>query len=154
MAETPRFDPLYPEHLTGHIHSIEVFDQDNTPNYILELDRPWKVTIRWGLTSNAPATDPVDVLAGTWNVNLIVESMGIGPERTISTEDVALGDAIFVSAARCEWEHTFELPVNTIRTEAVYKLITLITYRNASGHRRAMAGFQEGPLVNFFRDVG
>lgn len=152
MPETLRFDPLFPEHLTGRIGPIEVLDEDGTPNYVLELDRPWSMTIHWRMSSDAPAMHPADVLGGTWNVRQIVESMGVGPEQTIGSADVDFGPPPGATAALCEWNHTFDFPVGTINVEGVYKLITLITYRNAAGHRRAMAGFQEGPLVTFYRD--
>lgn len=154
MTETRRFDPLFPEHLTGHIGPIEVLDQDGTPNYVLELDRPWSLAVHWKIQSDDVSMHPVDVLGGTWNVKVIVESMGVGIERIIDADNVPYGPPPGAAAALCEWDHTFLFPVGRIPTEGVYKLIILITYRNGANRRRAMAGFQEGPLVTFYRDVG
>lgn len=152
MTETMRFDPLFPEHLTGNIGPIQVLDSDGTPNYVLELDRPWTLNVHWAIRSNDVSMHPADVLGGTWNVKVIVESMGPGIERIIDADDVPYGPPVGATAALCEWDHTFNFGVGKIPREGVYKLIILITYRNESGHRRAMAGFQEGPLVTFYHD--
>ncbi len=153
MAETIRFDPLFADHLTGWIGPITVHDPDGTPNRVLELDRPWSMTIRWRIESNDPGMHPADVLGGTWYIDQKVESMGPELEANIGHGEVPYGPPAGANAGLCEWSYTFNFPVGTITEEGVFKLVTLITYRNGVGHRRAMAGFQEGPLVTFYHDV-
>jgi len=149
---TARFDTLYFDHIQGEIADPVVKDLDGTPNFVLELDRPCQVELEWKLESNAPASHPVDLIDGTWEVKVSVESIGEGDEKSIASANVPLAAFASSSAALRTWQHTFNIPANTITKEAVYRMGTLITYRDPAGNRRAMAGFSEGPLVTFYKD--
>lgn len=149
---TTNFDALYYDHIQGEIAEPIVKDFDGTPNRVLELDRVCQVEIEWKLESNAPMSHPVDLIDGTWEVKVSVESIGIGDEKEIASTNVPLSSFDTSSAALRTWKHTFTIPANKISQEAVYKLGTLITYRDPGGHRRAMAGFSEGPLLTFYQD--
>jgi hypothetical protein len=152
IMTTARFDTLYFDHIQGEIADPVVKDLDGTPNYVLELDRPCTVELEWQLESNAPGSHPVDLIDGTWEVKVSVESIGKGMEDEIANANVPLAAFTSSSPALRTWQHTFNIAANTIKDEAVYRIGTLITYRDPSGNRRAMAGFSEGPLVTFYKD--
>jgi hypothetical protein len=149
---TENFDALYYDHIQGKIAEPVVKDLDGTPNHVLELDRNWQVEIEWQLSSDAPMSHPVDLIDGTWEVKVSVESIGVGDEKEVANTSVALAAFNTSNASLRTWKHTFNIPVGTITAEAVYKLGTLIAYRDPGGHRRAMAGFSEGPLITFYKD--
>jgi hypothetical protein len=152
IMTTPYFDTLYYDHIEGTIEDPVVKDADNTPNRVLELDRDWQVEIKWSLKSDAPASHPVDLLDGTWVVKISVESIGPGNEKDVASVNLPFLGFDTSSAAQRTWKHNFMIPAGTITDEAVYQLVTLITYRDPDGNRRAMAGFTEGPMVTFYQD--
>lgn len=149
---TLHFDTLYYDHVEGEIADPIVKDQDNTENYVLELDRDWKVEVNWKLTSDSPASHPVDLIDGTWEVKVGVESLGPGDEKYFPGANVDLGAFDTSSAAKRTWKKEFNISAGEITTEGVYQLVTLITYRDPAGARRAMAGFMEGPLISLYKD--
>jgi len=149
---TAHFDTLYYDHIQGVIADPVVMDPDGTPNSVLELDRNWKVEVNWKLTSNEPISHPVDLIDGTWEVRVSVESIGEGDEKEVANTNVATSAFDTSSAAERTWKYTFTIPVGKVTMEAVYHLVTLITYRDPAGHRRAMSGFSEGPLISLYRD--
>lgn len=149
---TAHFDTLYFDHIQGQIADPVVKDLDGTPNRVLELDKNWQAEISWQLESNAPGSHPVDLIDGKWEVKVSVESIGEGDEKQIAATDKPLAAFDTSSAALRTWKHTFNIPAGTIEKEAVYQMVTLITYRDPAGNRRAMAGFSEGPLVTFYKD--
>lgn len=146
------FDTLYHSEIEGMIEDPVVTDQDNTPNHVLELDRDWNVAIKWQLTSGDPSTYPLDMIDGTWHIQLSVESLGPGFEGEVANVDVPVANFITDEADLREWSHEFNIPVGQIPDEAVYKLVTLITFRDTDGDRKAMAGFAEGPALTFYQD--
>lgn len=149
---TEYFDTLYPSQIEGSIKEPLIKDPDGTPNRVLELDRPWRVEINWQLKSSNPATYPVDMIDGTWHVQVSVESLGIGFEGIVAEDDVLVSSFISGTTAQRDWKKEFTIPVGKVKDEAVYQLVTLITFKDTSGTRRAMAGFMEGPLITFYHD--
>jgi len=149
---TAHFDTLYFDHIQGEIADPVVMDPDGTPNSVLELDRNWQVEVNWKLTSNAPSSHPVDLIDGTWEVKVSVESIGAGDEKEIAMTNVPTSAFDTSSAAERTWKYTFPIAAGMVIKEAVYQLVTLITFRDSAGHRRAMSGFSEGPLISLYQD--
>ena len=148
---TDFFDTLYPSAIEGVIDDPVVTDPDNTPNHVLELDQDWRVDIEWQLSSNNTSY-PVDMIDGTWHIQLSVESLGPGFEDDIADANVPTSTANPDSWDLRVWNHQFTIPAGAIPDEAVYKLATLITFVDDNNNRRAMAGFAEGPVLSFYRD--
>jgi hypothetical protein len=149
---TANFDALYYDHIEGEINVPLVMDPDDTPNRVLELDRDWQVEISWLLRSDLPDSHPVDLIDGTWNVKIGIESMGPGDEKNLDDKDIPLSTFVTSSPAERTWKHTFTISAGDITSEGVYQLVTLITYKDPAGGRRAMAGFAEGPMLTFYQD--
>jgi hypothetical protein len=146
------FDTLYYDHIQGELDVPIVRDLGSIPNRVLEMDRDCEVELNWRLQSDAPMSHPVDLIDGTWVVKVSAESIGPGPEINLASTNVPFSSAVTSDSDLRTWQHIFTVPANTITQEAVYKLVTLITYRDPHGHRRAMAGFSEGPIVTFYQD--
>jgi hypothetical protein len=149
---TDFFDTLYPSAIEGVIDDPVVTDQDDTPNHVLELDQDWKMAIKWQLTSSKPSSYPVDIIDGTWHIQLSVESLGKGLEDVVAKTDVPVSSFINNQPDLRDWSHEFNIAADKIQDEAVYKLATLITFTDNNGARRAMAGFVEGPVITFYQD--
>lgn len=142
------FDTLDPTHL-GATASATVLDADRNPNHVLELGKPWSIEVKWE-THNIPAVPPsnvADVLGGEWLVSAYLESMGaafegqVGPTVTVPYEP-------WPGAAG--WTATIHVPATQPPSAAVYKLATVIAYRYG-GSPKPMAGFVEGPLIQFYQ---
>jgi len=147
------FDTLYPDHIQGIIDSPVVTDPDGTPNHVLELEKAWSVEIKWRLTSDSSTMYPVTAIDGTWHIQVSLESLGKGFEDTVAQADVPFYPPDFGSNAMCEWSHKFTIAAGIPPDEAVYKLVTLITFKDHAGNRKAMAGFMDHPLLTFYKSA-
>jgi hypothetical protein len=149
MPVTAQFDPLFPAELTGTIQ-IDVQDQDGTPNRVLEIDRPWRIVLDWHLIGPFACT-----LAGTWSAQAMVESIGsgfegqVGPTVTRNLLTQMMPDS---TPTNCHWHAHIDVPAGTVTPVGVYKLVSLITYVDAGGDPRPMAGFVDYPLITFYKD--
>jgi hypothetical protein len=149
MAVTTQFDPLFPAELTGTI-TVEVLDPDGTPNRVLEIDRNWRIVVDWHLVGPFACT-----LAGTWSARSMVESIGPGFEGQVGptvNRDLLTQSEADSTPTDCHYHAHIDVPAGTITDVGVYKLVSLITYRDAANNPRPMAGFAEYPLITFYRD--
>lgn len=147
--------PVPPAILSGDLMAAVHFDPDSDPNPVLEIDRDWWVRARWFVNG---AFAPF--LGGTWHVQVIVESMGTGDEKTLATETypVTAVDNIPSITEPLEYSKWIHIPshlmdpdpTKSIQNEGVYKLVLLLTYRTPSNLVGRIAGFVEGPLVQFY----
>lgn len=155
MSDT--FDTLFPTGglgLDGVVTKFEIVDPDGNPNRVLEITREWRVNVEWHLTGSG-----VDCLAGTWHVQVSLESMGDGYEGLVDPiVDVPYGDFIPATSGptHCHWK--LPQPISIMPNEmqakgiepGVFKPIVLITYSNAAGKNRPMAGFREASLITLY----
>lgn len=148
MPITTRFDPLFPAELTGEITEMTVRDLSGTPNRVLELDRPWRISADWRLSGTG-----ADTIAGSWKVSARVESMGSGIEGTVASTSKLLSDVEAGSTATLRLFHVdLNIPAGAIDEQGVYRPVLLITYDNAAGSPRPMAGFADDPMITFYKD--
>jgi hypothetical protein len=147
------FDSIDPDslHLDGAV-SVTVLDKDLTPNHVLERDLPWSIKIDWFIKGViAPA------IGGDWLVTAYLESMGGGFEGQV-------GPAISVPVSFAPPTHlrkytaTISVPAG-VPTQPVppqsraYMLTVTVTHSNTGGGvtlQDKMAGFSEGPLLQFY----
>jgi hypothetical protein len=134
--------------LSGEILEVDVYDSDMDPNHVLQDSLEWYVRIKWqvkGLV--APG------LGGDWNIRVNLESMGEGFEGTVKNEIVP------VSTAPIATTRTYDATITLPKVEnlpnfiaGTYKLVLVITHTNTGAaitKRTRMAGFYEGPLLDF-----
>lgn len=136
------FQSLNPLNLSGALTLLQVFDSGPNPNTVVRRAEAWSVRIDWNISGGiAPA------IGGDWRVNLLLESMGGGFEGQVATTIVPVSAAppAFVR----NYTTTLNIPGGTVPTQGVYKLVVAILHQNGGVPTR-MAGFEEGPLVQFF----
>ncbi len=138
--------------LSGDIAVLTYQDMDQDPNPVLEIDRDWYVQAHWWIDGTAAY-----YLGGTWHIAVNIESMGPGVEKTLATVDVpvtALGPGPITHRLEYRpWIHIpsrLQDPDNSIPTDGVYKLVVVLTYTTAFGQHGRIAGFNEGPMLEFY----
>lgn len=140
---TFNFDMPFTE-LTGGIHVHTYQDPDTDPNSVLEINEPWTVKPHWWI--KGPGFQD---LAGTWHLKIIVESMGAGVEKTLLEQD-------YPFTVTGDYQPTIVIPSrlmdpnHSIPDDGAYKLVLLLTYTNVFGRHGRMAGFAEGPILQFY----
>lgn len=144
-----RFDPLAPTVLNGDVQ-VQVIDPDGNPNQVLEINRPWRAQIEWFI--DGPT---VSSLGGNWHIELYLESIGPGFEGLAGTDTVNLTNifAPLSNPTHLVYRSTINVPAGTPPDPRVYKITALVTYTNLFNNNMAMAGFSEGPMIQFYSPV-
>ncbi len=137
-----------PSHLTGTINAVAL-DPDQNPNHVFERALAWKIRVNWSITGSICAA-----IGGEWKLTAFLESIGAGfegqvglPVPLIPVISVPLTGA-FPHETRT-YSHVMDVPANTPPNDGVYKLVVLVQHVNG-GLRDRMAGFVEGPLLEFY----
>jgi hypothetical protein len=143
------FDTLFPE-LSGTME-ISVQDEDDNPNLVMELTKDFKVIVDWHLKGNNLGS-----IGGTWHVAASVESLGDMYEGPVGTpQDIAL--TAYDTATSSLKDHHFHAEISVTpaaiptMTEGVYKVVTLITYKDLAGVPGPMAAFSENPIITLYQ---
>ena len=134
--------------LSGEILEVAVFDKDMDPNHVLQDNLEWYITVKWQVSGLcAPG------LGGDWHIRVNLESMGEGFEGTLNTQIEPVNSAPIATIRK------YETTINLPKPEEVdgliagtYKLVLIITHTNTGAgqtKRTRMAGFYEGPLLDF-----
>ncbi len=155
--ETP-FDEaqFHVDHLLAHVHegaaSGPLAGVQPVPIGVIRTDQDWSVHVHWHTEGNL-----VSILQGVWHLDLYLERMGAGPDLklpvgppegleiplTPGSSPVFYNPFITVAAG------TVPAPPST--HPVVYKLVTTIAYKYCpDGNFGLMAGFVEGPMVQFY----
>lgn len=117
-----------------------VLDKDGDPNLVIDVDSPFTVRATWSLSGLlAPA------LGGTWLIRAVAESIGPGPDLVLGTASQPCVCGLGTT--------TFTQDINVgpgLPADGTYKLTVVITHMN-NGIRSHMAGFYEGPIVQFYK---
>jgi hypothetical protein len=116
------------------------------PTTILEADKDFKVHVKWWL--DGPLTAYV---CGEWCVSIFLESIGPGPELRLPAQPVEI--PLDPCPGRNDYAAWIVIPANTIKPEECavpYKLVTTVTYRSPKHKPGPMAGFVEGPILQFY----
>lgn len=151
--------------LTADFTSVVVHDQPiNPPTNILEAGQPWHVHVAWEMVGPG-----FQMIAGTWHLHVNLESMGPGPEISLFDFIVPPG-SLTVPSADGRYSQVFEVggPVIVNAYQTWYqntngvpppepfphqglpvKLVVLLQYINTLGQPDDIAGFYEGPILQF-----
>ena len=128
-------------YIGAEIHEVGGVD----PTTIIRIDQDWTVTMEWALTGALKS-----MICGNWCLNVDLESIGPGEELELPTPELHVpldpcGDGKYCKKIR--------IPAGTVKTEhcsTPYKLVATVTYLNACGRPGPMAGFVEGPILQFY----
>jgi hypothetical protein len=150
-------------YLTGTI-GAKVYELDEPPSRIIDINDPWVVEVDWTLTGRAQR-----FICGSWGVDVYMESIGPGPELELPDkpfENIPLnpiGDG--------HYHARFDVPAGFIKThvekwweeqleggglkrdretDIVYKMVCTVTYKDLGGQPGPIAGFVEMPMLQFY----
>ena len=135
-------------HLTGRIKSVVVKEEGEKavePSHVIRIDTDWSVHVEWELVGHL-----TKLISGKWCLSVLLESIGPGPELKLpaNAHDIPLnpcGDG--------QYKYWFRIDKGTVPAQACstpYKLVVAITYYNECGKPGPIAGFYEGPIVQFY----
>ncbi len=130
-----------------------IVDNGVAPTTIIRTDSEWSVKVEWDTTG--PLTG---MIGGTWHLHIYLESMGPGDEVELYDKKAPPKDPGY------PFEHDIPLtpgpsPVHyhlhpDIEANAVkagaYKLVMTLTYTDINDNRQPLAGYWEGPIVQFY----
>jgi hypothetical protein len=138
------FEPqnIPPNFFTGTINAFAVLDPSGLePTTIIRTTDTWFVSISWRIAGIV-----ADALAGTWQVRAFLESMGagfegqVGPVQTINLN----------ADPTTPRDYTALLTVPPGTPAGTYTLVVTINYLTPANQPGFMAGYQEGPILQFF----
>jgi hypothetical protein len=117
----------------------------HAPATIIRTDQVWAVRVRFE-TSGALS----EVLPGTWHVGVYIESIGPGLEIQAGFVHVPLTPATGTVAYNVD----VVIPAGTVTVPdhqaRPFKLVTTVSYMWPGGTPGPMAGYLEGPIVQFY----
>jgi hypothetical protein len=132
--------------LTGDIAAYVTEVDGVDPTTIIDVNKDAKVHISWRLDG---ALTPF--VCGHWCVSIFLESIGEGPELSLPAEPAEV--PLHPEPGPKAYEAWILIPAGTIAPEhcsVPYKLVSTVTYRTVKGRPGPMAGFVEGPVLQFY----
>jgi hypothetical protein len=156
------YTQLHPEITAFAVQGLGA--QDVTPpTTIIRADQAWRVHIEWQTTGLAAA-----VMAGVFHVSAYLESIGPGADLKLPIVpgpapdelNVPLLSGAFTALAapdfgRRDYSRNINVPAGQVPTDVdrsrAYKLVVAITYTEPTGAPGPMAGFREGPILQFYQ---
>jgi len=143
--------------LAGGIEA-EVYEVGGVaPSSIIRADQDWGVKIKWFLEGTL-----VPFICGSWCITLYFESMGSpdGPDYNEdefdlhSKYEIKLDPCITPDDCGRYWYcYDFKVPKGTVKPGHCgrpYLLVTAITYKTMCDRPGPMAGFVQGPMIQFY----
>jgi hypothetical protein len=137
------FEPqnIPPNFFTGTINAVAVLDPSGLqPTTIIRTTDTWHVSISWRIAGIV-----ADALAGTWQVRAFLESMGAGFEGQVGSQTINLNTD---PTTPRDYSALLTVPPGT--PAGTYKLVVTVNYLTPSNQPGFMAGYQEGPILQFF----
>lgn len=157
------FETPFPGILDGKITQVLVHEHGPfdatppvTPRTIIQAGDPWAVTINWEMKGPHPLL--WEMVSGNWHVHVNLESIGPGPELSLfDFADPNCQNQPLPSPSGTYSCH-FDVPGTVLDDTVVphqglaMKLVVLITYRDPLGHQGPIAAYEEGPILQFYRE--
>jgi hypothetical protein len=133
--------------LTGTIEA-EIYEQGGVqPTTIIGINQDWRVDFKWSLTGPlAP------LICGKWCLHVRLESIGPGHEYALPLTC----NEVTVPLDPCgdgHYAYPFTVSKGTVKAEdcsVPYKVVATVTYLNACDRPGPIAGFVEGPIIQFY----
>ncbi|HEX5688419.1 MAG TPA: hypothetical protein VFX76_00355 [Roseiflexaceae bacterium] len=129
-----------------------VFEVANPPSVpadletkVIRTDQAWGARIQFETTGAATSW-----LTGTWHVGLYLESIGPGPELELGIQHVPL-----TPGANPAYDVTLNVPAGAVgpvpdHQTRPFKLVTCVSYMMPDDTPGPMAGYIEGPILQFY----
>ncbi len=138
--------PLASPYLSGSINGYITEVGGEQPTTIIRSDQDWKVHVEWELTGKL-----TEFVCGKWCVSAFLESIGPGQELRLPANSLEID--LDPEAGPNKYSVWFTVPAGTIKPEncsTPYKLVLTVTYLTPKHRPGPMAGFVEGPIVQFY----
>ncbi|MCP4423259.1 MAG: hypothetical protein GY803_02075 [Chloroflexi bacterium] len=156
--ETPFLEEQFHiEHLLAHVHEGAapgpiLPGEQPLPIGIIRTDQDWTLHVHWHTTGNL-----VPILRGVWHLDMYLERMGPGPDRHLPVGGFEIPLTPNVSGTAV-YNPFIVIPAGTVPAgpdnhPVAYRLVATITYKYDSADSAPfglMAGFVEGPMVQFY----
>ena len=145
------FDVLPGTDLAISNFKATVYEVDNPPPpdmepTVIRTDQAWGVRVHFETSGNAATW-----LSGKWCVGVFVESIGPGQELEAGWLHVDLTPGLVLPIA---YDTEIKVPAGKITVPShltrPFKLVTTVSYMDPNGAVLPMAGFLEGPIVQFY----
>jgi hypothetical protein len=134
-------------YLSGEIGAYITEVDGVDPVTIIRSDQDWKVHVHWTLSGKLN-----EFVCGEWCLNLFLES--IGPGRELRLPDEELHVHLKPQPYETRYWETICIPAGRVPVDMCgtpYKLVVTVTYLTPKGEPGPMAGFVEGPVVQFYQ---
>lgn len=146
MPFEPQFPSQYLHLFHGHIQLKVTDPTGQLPSTIISLQDPWKLEVSWQLHGML-----VGNMGGTWHVRAYVESIGPGPEILIAKWDGPITGQNQYNIPFIIQPAALQPPPPDRIEEGAYKLVVVVTSTNLQGGPSPFAGYEEGPVIQFFK---
>lgn len=129
---------------TAAVHESPVPGVGGTPQLVLRTDQAWQLVVHWEVIGVARPN-----IHGTWRVEGYLESIGAGGEFEIPEGNAPMGNATY--------DVVLPVPPGFVTPQMApgepstpFKLTTTLTAVDHAGHVWPMAGYEDGPVIQFF----
>lgn len=144
------------DHLLAHVHegpaSGPLTPPLPAPIGIIRTDQDWSVHVHFHTTGSL-----VPVLQGVWHLDLYLERMGPGPDLRLPIGPPEGLDVPLTPGSSPQFYNPFinisagTVPASPSGHPTAYKLVITVAYRYCrNGAFGLMAGFVEGPMIQFY----
>lgn len=138
MQFEPQLPGPYQYLFHGHLQT-QVSDPEGTPSStIISLTDRWNLTVSWQVHGLF-----VPSIGGKWQIRAYLESIGPGPELEVVNEDV-------IMTGGSDYSETYRIGPRIPDRPGPYRLVTVITALNLLGTPAPFAGYDEGPILQFY----
>ncbi len=136
QSQDPRID--------GSI-SVTVLNANNVPSHIISATEPGIIVIDWFVRGSV-----VPALEGHWMVQVVMESLGPGPEGQIDQVNVPVDSGAYSASPypSFSYKHRLRLPDNI--SPGVYRLATVVSLVLPDGTPGQVIGYEEGPILQIY----
>jgi hypothetical protein len=114
------------------------------PSTVMHINQAFNIDIQWDVTGAL-----ANAIGGWWDLHAYLEKMGTGPDLDLTDQ----ADHIIELQAGPiphHYHRQFDVPVAKVTNEGAYKLFVTVTYRNRMNVPDQMAGYWEGPILQFY----
>lgn len=125
-----------------------VLDSGQAPTHVIRANNAWSIKVDWK-TSGALSA----FLVGNWHVHAYLESIGPGQELRLGGNLIRLTPG----PGTISYSSTINVAPNTVVVQGGHpnesvpmKLVVTVTYDWADNVPGPMAGYIEGPVIQFF----
>ena len=132
--------------LHGSIQATVHEHGGTAPTNIIRTDQAWGVNLAWQI--HGPL---VPMICGWWCLHIFMESIGPGPEFALPDPGPEI--LIPVDHINGNYSYHFDVPAGRVTADhcgTPYKVVVAITYKTQYGTPGPLAGFVEGPMLQFY----